>query len=526
MGWLLCFQLAILLVIFPFSLPVSALIIPREVDQSALGSHEKIAPYKVPIRRHIHPAAFSRHGLQDRNVVDLSAEIEALANSNKGIPGVTLGVTNRSIYSIPVTIGGQEVRLILDTGSSDTWVVLKNFTCYEHPSYWREQLVDPVNCAFGGYFDPERSPTFQTLNSYNESIRVQYADRSMVSGYVGQDIVEVADIPVNMTIGVISLAKWLGDHKTAGIIGLGYPGTIPSTPGHSPYDWAQNFEDPDDDLAFDCHDAYPSFIQSLASQGNSPVFAVTMTNIDIEEGRDSTSEELHDAGILAFGGIPNIPRLGLPLASAKMNPWYNENSTCPSDFRQIGYGFEIQGITDGDEIIVPGKLPVKLDTGTTINIIPYSLAPVLAARMGPLVDTSMAPWVIDCNATVPELGFIVDKVVIQMDRNQIIRELLLPKQKFKGKLLCYTSFMTNYWNNDFILGVPFLQGSLAVFDFENKEIRLGKRFSDNPTFIPGYSNRSSEVPEYSPPNTSTESLTSLESPASTQTLETVVRLTQ
>ncbi|KAK6544275.1 hypothetical protein TWF694_000977 [Orbilia ellipsospora] len=491
MGLRLCTQLAILLVLFQFTLPVPALIVPREVNQAALGSHEKIAPYQVPLRRHIHHAA-GFHDLRGRVDTDFSVDISTLANEDN--PHVTLSVMNSSIYSIPVTIGTQEMRLVLDTGSSDTWVVLKNFSCYQHPSHWLPHPVDPANCGFGRYFDPERSPTFQTLNSFNRSMRVNYADKSMVQGYVGQDIIEVADILVNTTIGMIDLAKWLGDYKTSGIIGLGYPGTTPSTPGHMPYDWAQEFDNPNDNLVFDCHDAYPSFIQSFASQGNSPIFAVAMTNIGIENGGNSTSEESDDAGILAFGGIPNIPRLGLPLASTRMNPWYNRNNTCPSDFRQIGYGFEIEGITDGDEIIVQGGFHVKVDTGATISIVPDSIAQIFAARMGPIVDTSVSPWIIDCNATIPEIGFIVNKTVIQMDRNQIIRELVLPEQRFRGKLLCYTGFMTNYWSEELILGVPFLQGTLVIYDLENKEIRLGRRFSDNPTFIPGYFDRvSSEV---------------------------------
>lgn len=34
-----------------------------------------------------------------------------------------------TVYLAPVTIGGEVFELIVDTGSSDLWVVQKNFTC-------------------------------------------------------------------------------------------------------------------------------------------------------------------------------------------------------------------------------------------------------------------------------------------------------------------------------------------------------------------------------------------------------------
>ncbi|EPS38721.1 hypothetical protein H072_7553 [Dactylellina haptotyla CBS 200.50] len=494
MRWLNYIQLAVVLILLPFGPLVSALILPREVDQAALSSYEKIAPYQVPIRAYRRNATISS-GLYPRDAPDLNEGIGIMAV--EPISRASLSYVEGLSFYVPVQVGNQDLNLIIDTGSSDTWVVQNNFTCFNVPMQSGNETTSnaDIPCDFGGYFFPTESSTFKVLRSDLGTLRIHYADGSAVAGYVGQDIVNVSGLLINQTIGVAEFTRWRGDDSTAGILGLGYPGTISPLEGHEPYDWSP-IGAGGPRKKFDCHETYPSFIQSLANQGHSPVFGVTMEKSTnwlwgLQGG------VLEDAGVLGFGGIPNVPRLGFPFAKAVMNPQYTENNTCPSDFRQIGYSFEIDGITDGGDMWIAGNRTVKVDTGSAPIILPYSLARLFIEKMGPSLDPSVTPWIVDCNATLPEIGFVMNEIVITLDRNQILRERS-NSPSFITPARCYTNFMINHWNDDIILGIPFLQGALVVYDLENKIIRIGKRFSEDPYFVPGYSDdpRPEEYPRY------------------------------
>ncbi|RVD87792.1 uncharacterized protein DFL_002002 [Arthrobotrys flagrans] len=335
------------------------------------------------------------------------------------------------IYCLPATIGEQEVNLIIDTGSSDTWTIQSDFDCID-------------------------------LN------------------------------------GVANAAKWKGNGISSGIPGLGYPGSIPSAPGHQPYDWIpkigsggrprSSISIDESDIDFDCHDAYPSFIQSLAAQGYAPLFS-----INLEETRsdwDVHGDKPQEGGFIAFGGILHVKRLGLPFGKAKMNPRFNE-STCASDIRQTGYEFEIDTVLDGDTVISNQKGIAQIDTGASVMVFPYRLYLEFWKRVYPLqsLEASVGTgglWRIRCNATMPDLGSVIGGVVIKLDRNELIKA---PIPALVGKApaseeMCFMNVIANPWSEEVVLGVPFLHGAPAVYDLENNAVRIAKKSSSDPFHIP------------------------------------------
>ncbi|KAF3921994.1 Barrierpepsin [Dactylellina cionopaga] len=478
MSWLWHLRLAVLLFLSGFKILATALIVPRQVDQADIALHERIASYQIPIHSYNKPSRSLNH-IRGREDGEDGSEMDILMDD---IPRLNLGVFQNSAYFVSVTIGGNQViNLLIDTGSSDTWVVQKDFECISLNSLGLFGNAKE-DCRFGKLFDPNSSLTFQTLDPDGDSFNVRYADGSGVTGYVGQDILDLSGLLVNLTIGIANITTWNGDSHTSGILGLGYPGTIPSKSGHLPYDWIPPVQFAGETLPFDCHETYPSLVQTLTLDGYKPIFSIAM-----EKGVKNESQFSTKGGVLAFNGVPNIPGLGFPFAKAKMNPWYNESVTCPSDFQQIGYGFEIDGITDGDEMWIKGKYKVKIDTGASLLVLPYWFLRKLFYRMGPELDVTSLPWIVDCNATIPEIGFVIGDVVIRLDRNQIIREKDRRASYAYQKPMCFTNIMANHWGDEIILGMPFLQGVLVVYDLGKKEVRIGKRFSVNPTFVEGFS---------------------------------------
>lgn len=79
-------------------------------------------------------------------------------------------------YGIRVSVGSnkQEQQVVLDTGSSDFWVVDSSASCQKG------------NCKQYGTFDPHSSTSFKSLGS---SFSIGYGDKSSSIGTWGQDTI-------------------------------------------------------------------------------------------------------------------------------------------------------------------------------------------------------------------------------------------------------------------------------------------------------------------------------------------------
>ncbi|KAK6503422.1 hypothetical protein TWF481_008441 [Arthrobotrys musiformis] len=508
-------HLAAAIILSPLAAPVSCRIFPRRADPSEVATHEQIAPIQITLYQYRKPHRSSpilhrREGIDDTpdfangtsTLLSQPLPSSNISSASNITPYLRQNVTfvGGMSYFVPATIGGQKVNLIIDTGSSDTWVVQDNYRCmassFEPSPNWI--------CAFGPPYAPTFSGSFRTLNKGENSFAVRYADSSFAKGFVGQDILNISGIAVKQTIGMVEEAKWHGDNFTSGILGLGYPGSIPSAPGHKPYDWitqnqdggARSSVDGDDDdvFQFDCHDAYPSFVESLTQQGYNSLFSINL--LETRKDWGGHGDKPDDGGFIAFGGIPQVKNIGLPFAKARINPQINA-STCVSDIRQIGYAFEIDAVLDGREVIKNEKRLAKIDTGASAIVFPFWLYKLFTERMDPPPTAQNAGsggyWKTRCNATMPDLGFDIGGVVIKLDRNQLIRKPVpidIPdsdNQDLIPNEWCYMNIIPNLWSDDLILGIPFLHGVVVVYDLENKEIRIAKKFSEDPFHIPDWS---------------------------------------
>lgn len=70
-----------------------------------------------------------------------------------------------SDFIVNVTVGSSEVSLILDTGSSDTWLAGTGFTCVNITT---NETLPEADCFFGSTFTPDA--TFQPIADENFAI--------------------------------------------------------------------------------------------------------------------------------------------------------------------------------------------------------------------------------------------------------------------------------------------------------------------------------------------------------------------
>ncbi|RKP39530.1 aspartic peptidase domain-containing protein, partial [Dimargaris cristalligena] len=148
----------------------------------------------------------------------LASRQRALARYNVHPPNrpyisrVSIDVVNyrhdREYYNtISIGTPPQNFKVMLDTGSSDAWVI-------------GQQCISP-NCKSHATFDPAQSATFQ---AGSPNWRMEYGDHSFVGGFMGRDTMNLGDSSLTITNQTVGLATYLSsqlsDDIVDGIIGL------------------------------------------------------------------------------------------------------------------------------------------------------------------------------------------------------------------------------------------------------------------------------------------------------------------
>lgn len=119
-------------------------------------------------------------------------------------------------FATNIQFGNQTFASIVDTGSSDTWVVEESFQCVDIET---EEKLSKKDCKFGpGY---TRGSTFDQIPK--EVFNITYGDGEFAGGIMGYEDVTLAGIKVRQEVAIVNYAAWSGDGVTSGLTGLAYP---------------------------------------------------------------------------------------------------------------------------------------------------------------------------------------------------------------------------------------------------------------------------------------------------------------
>ncbi|KAJ7277450.1 acid protease [Mycena rebaudengoi] len=356
-------------------------------------------------------------------------------------------------YLANITIGGQNFAVIVDTGSSDTWLAKKGFSCFNltgHP--------EPVStCAFGSHgFDTVKSKSYMCYP--NTTFAISYGDGEYLSGTAAFETVTIGNLTVtHQEIGIVSSAAWVGDNINSGLLGLAYP-SLTSVHGSSSGESMP----------------YSPFFFTAVKQGKvpHPYFSLAL-NRGTPAGQHSEHTD-PNLGYLAFGGIApvsvtstsvTVPIQGYSMATR--TPTSGSNSTF------FYYTVDVQKyVFPGSTTVHTASNSTIVDSGTTLNLVPSHVARAYNAGFGTLRDGS---YYVDCKAQAPPFTVVLGGKSFTIDG----RDQIVPVGKdAKGQDLCVSGTQDGGAEMDgslFVLGDVFMKNVVTTFDIRRNTITFTQR---------------------------------------------------
>jgi len=265
-------------------------------------------------------------------------------------------------YQATVKVGtpGQQIILVLDTGSSDVYVL----------SYEADQCTEPEVQAyysggcFGGTYNPTKSSTYKLLEG---AFEIEYADNTGSSGEYISDVFSIG----GSSISGLQMGYALNTTVGVGIMGIGY-------------DTNEAAKTP-----------YPNLIDQLVSQSLINIKAYSLYLDDLEAS----------TGSILFGGIDSAKYIGeligLPVQKDAESGTYSSFTVAMTSLTAVE-GSNTTTLTNSTF-----AEPVILDSGTTLTYLPDDLVASIVSYLGGYDDTQSGNIYVDCTlrTTKSDLSF-------------------------------------------------------------------------------------------------------------------------
>ncbi|OQE12865.1 hypothetical protein PENFLA_c060G05254 [Penicillium flavigenum] len=367
-----------------------------------------------------------------------------------------------TVFDAPVTIGNQSFMLLVDTGSSDTYVMQTGYKCINST----ENLVIPQSDCFYANKTYHKSKTYRRVPS--EMFGVKYG-AGLASGLMAYEQVSMGGVSVNMQkIGISNESDPMGDGVNSGLLGLGYPALTSAHPANhttnSSY-WRDRL-------------VYNPLLFTMHEQGLiDPYFSLALAHTPQNQ---STSF----GGYLTLGGLPPVNHSShfstVPVEITEKIPlWYTSGKTVRSYWsatvNNITYGLSSNKLTTNTT-----AFQAFIDSGNYISYLPPAIVDPINALFSPpaTYDSDLGLYVVDCSAKAPEFGLSLGDQTFYHDGSD------LTYQTSEGVCVSSLASSSEVSLGDVtlnIIGVPFLKNVVAVFDFGKNEMRFAKKLGSQHT---------------------------------------------
>ncbi|KAK0253000.1 hypothetical protein B0A54_09911 [Friedmanniomyces endolithicus] len=327
-----------------------------------------------------------------------------------------------TLYFMNATVGtpAQDLRLHIDTGSSDLWVNVAN-----------SQLCSSKGnaCGASGTYAPNSSSTYQYINS---NFNITYVDGSGSSGDYVSDKVQFGGVTLeNQQIGI-------GYNSTSaeGIIGIGYPINEVAT-------------------QYNGGNPYPNVPLHLMQNGdiNSNAYSLWLNDLDASTGS------------ILFGGV-------------NTDKFSGELQTLPI-IREQGYYAEfiiaLTGVgANGTAGSIASNLatPALLDSGSSLMYLPNNIVQTIYNDVGAQYDSSQGAAFVNCNLakSTATLDFTFSSPTIRVAMSELV---IVAGYDSHNQPLCIIGISPVDGGTP-VLGDTFIRSAYIVYDMTNNEISIAQ----------------------------------------------------
>ncbi|KAF4997962.1 hypothetical protein FGRMN_3482 [Fusarium graminum] len=387
-------------------------------------------------------------------------------------PAPLIATEYGTIYDVEVQFGNQSFMLLVDTGSSDTWVLQTGYKCINSS----DNLVLPQ--ATCNYASPYDLPSTLQVEK-NKTFGVKYGT-GIAIGLVAYENLTMGGITVaNQTVGIVNSTNDIGDGLQSGLLGLAYPQLTSAHPG-------TNF--PNDSLITN-RSIYDPFMQSMSEQGLiEPWFSLALNRLP-------ANVSTGDGGYMGLGKLPPVHHsqdwaiVPVEISESIPNFLYQDSKpvltwwTLTIDAVTWGPAAASSNASSASSTILTANttnnstaFQAVVDSGNPRNVLPKELADQINGAFDPpaVYDEEGDAFIVECDARAPALGLTIGGKTFWHDQRDLI--------VWAKDGVCTSSIgatQSALGIEVYFLGDAFLKNVVSVFDFGKNEMRYAARIDEN-----------------------------------------------
>jgi hypothetical protein len=392
----------------------------------------------------------------------------------KGVPGIRVGhmpplarrggfseeisnIIAGGGYFVQVKVGTppQNLTMLLDTGSSDTWVLGHDSDLCSV----RDSHLSARRCV--DTFDPSKSSTGKMIKP--GGFNITYLDGNSAWGdYIADDLTIGGTTIKSLQMAYVTKAV-----RGTGILGLGFSASERASV------------------------KYPNIMDEMVRQGTIGCKAYSLY----------LNDRRADSGSILFGGIDTDKFIG-PLS---ILPLHKPSEGNYSSF-EIAFSSVSIDYTNGTQHTIPTSIldhpaPAVLDSGTTFSYLPDKMTSEIYSRLGAIYDPDLGTALIDCaylndNTDPPSVlthltftfppGPGPGPTTIRVPVHELLLDQLPPTypppSHFTSRACVFGLQSTALFAaagtvkqpNFTLLGATFLRSAYVVYDLEHHQIGLAQ----------------------------------------------------
>ncbi|KAG7291791.1 hypothetical protein NEMBOFW57_001811 [Staphylotrichum longicolle] len=388
-------------------------------------------------------------------------------NVAKGLPGVHVGaapsLSRRGTYPeelinsisgggyyVQVQVGTppQNLTMLLDTGSSDAWVL-----GHDADLCTDRNLQDLYGMPCTDTYNPSKSSTNKMIKP--DGFKIVYLDRGTASGDYISDHFTIG----GATLESLQMAYVTKAVRGTGVLGLGFS------------------------ISERASTKYPNIMDQMADQGHIGCKAYSLY----------LNDRRTDSGSILFGGIDTDKFIGELQVLPLYTPPGGNYSSFELNFTSVALAY-----ANGTQLSIPTSIldhpaPAVLDSGTTLSYLPDKMTQTIYSALGAIYDPDLRMALIDCAyLTSPASSFHLNfsfspTSTISVPVWELILDLLPasypPPPHFTSRKACvfgiqstaiFSDAGTVKQSNFTLLGDTFLRSAYVVYDLTHYQIGLAQ----------------------------------------------------